>query len=119
MADVRPVPQVPGAEVDDFSGASSKGGCVGPETIDGLNICIKATPAFGVLIVESRPPTHYHEDRDVRQRYGRPDHSLFDTSIRRVRSNDLIGPKAWGRRQPICAITAAIPGQFVYLHVAT
>jgi hypothetical protein len=58
MADVRPVPQVPGAEVDDFSGASSKGGCVGPETIDGLNICIKATPAFGVLIAETSSAGH-------------------------------------------------------------
>jgi len=58
MADVRPVPQVPGVEVDDFSGASSQGACVGPGTIDGLHICIEATPAFGVLIAATSSAGH-------------------------------------------------------------
>ncbi len=58
MADVRPVPQVPGVEVDHFSGASSPGGCVGPGTRDGLPICIEATPAFGVLVAEISPVGH-------------------------------------------------------------
>lgn len=58
MADVRPVPQVPGVEVGDFSGASSQGACVGPGTIDGINICIEATPAFGVLIAETSSAGH-------------------------------------------------------------
>jgi hypothetical protein len=58
MADVRPVPQVPGVEVDDFSGASSQGPCVSPGTINGLNICIEGTPAFGVLIAETSSAGH-------------------------------------------------------------
>ena len=58
MADVRPVPQVPGVEVDDFSSASSQWGCVGPGNIDGLNICIEAMPAFGVLIAETSSAGH-------------------------------------------------------------
>lgn len=36
-----------------------------------------------------------------------------------MRSNYLINPKAWRRRQPIRAITAASPDQFIYLHVVT
>jgi hypothetical protein len=58
MADFRPVPQVPGVEVDDFSATSTRSACVGPAKIDGLNICIEATPAYGVLITQISSSGH-------------------------------------------------------------
>jgi hypothetical protein len=62
-SEVRPVPQVPGVEVDDFPipGESDSGSsCTGPTRIGSLHLCIEKTPAYGVLVAQvrsaNRPP---------------------------------------------------------------
>jgi hypothetical protein len=53
LADVRPVPQVAGIEVDGFAASSRpRAPCVGPRMINGLHICLNSTPAYGVLVFE-------------------------------------------------------------------
>jgi hypothetical protein len=52
-AEVRPVPQVAGVEVDGYPGHSSPPGrCVGPRTIGTLHACVDASPAYQVLVVQ-------------------------------------------------------------------
>lgn len=51
QADLRPVPQVAGVEVDGFSSMPEPHpACVGPRTINGLSVCIEAGPTYQVLI---------------------------------------------------------------------
>ena len=52
-ADVRPVPQVAGIEVDGFAASlSPRAACVGPRMINGLHVCLHSTPAYGVLVFQ-------------------------------------------------------------------
>jgi hypothetical protein len=55
-AEIRPVPQVPGVEVDGFRSPGQSyvtgSGCVGPRVMQGMPICIERSPAFGVLDVQ-------------------------------------------------------------------
>ena len=54
LSDIQPVPQVAGVEVDGFvAGPAST--CVGPRTINGLRVCIRSLPAFGVLLLVAHP----------------------------------------------------------------
>ena len=57
IAEVRPVPQVAGIEVDGFTASrSADATCVGPRTVDQLHICVNAMPAYGVLVAQVSAP---------------------------------------------------------------
>ena len=52
-ADVRPVPQVGGIEVDGYRAPTrAPTACVGPRTIGSLHVCINPTPGYGVLVAQ-------------------------------------------------------------------
>jgi hypothetical protein len=51
---IQPVPQVAGVEVDDFSDFSSQASCVDPRTINGLDVCVGASPIYAVMVVRVR-----------------------------------------------------------------
>ncbi len=57
IAEVRPVPQVAGIEVDGFTTSTPLHvSCVGPRTIGQLHICLNAMPAYGVLVSQVSAP---------------------------------------------------------------
>ncbi len=57
VAEVRPVPQVAGIEVDGFTASTPlHATCVGPRTIGHLHICLNAMPAYGVLVAQVSAP---------------------------------------------------------------
>jgi hypothetical protein len=58
MADVKPVPPVAGVEVDDFPVSPESSACVGPRSIGGLQVCIDAAPAYGILVAQVSAPGH-------------------------------------------------------------
>ena len=50
-AEVRPVPQVGGIEVDGYRATTPEpSACVGPRTIASLHVCLNPAPAYGVLV---------------------------------------------------------------------
>jgi hypothetical protein len=56
FGELNPVPQVAGVEVDDFQlpGASvpARSQCVGPAEVNGLMVCVNASPAYGELVAQ-------------------------------------------------------------------
>jgi hypothetical protein len=62
LAELSPVPQVAGVEVDDFQlqGAflPPRSQCVGPAKLNGLTLCIETSPAYGELVAQVSSSGH-------------------------------------------------------------
>ena len=56
LAELSPVPQVAGVEVDDFQLLGTplppRNQCVGPAKVNGLMVCIETSPAHGELVAQ-------------------------------------------------------------------
>ena len=62
LAELSPVSQVVGVEVDDFQlqGTSPppRSQCVGPATVNGMMLCIETSPAYGEFVAQVRSSGH-------------------------------------------------------------
>lgn len=58
-AELQPVPQVAGIEVDDFTTGFNGSRCVGPRSINGVRLCIGSEPRSGVLIARVTPAAQH------------------------------------------------------------
>jgi hypothetical protein len=65
MADVRPVPEMAGAEIDTIESPVAVAECVSPHTIGGINVCISPDPSYGVLDVVASPPDGHQLDLKI------------------------------------------------------
>ena len=62
LAELSPVAQVAGVEVDDFQLQGTplppRSQCVGPSEVNGLTLCIETSPAYGELVAQVWSPDH-------------------------------------------------------------